>query len=211
MCWVSTKTSGSFRDIAFFLLVGLISLASGGYLGRQVLIGIVAMQGSPSAAIIESPASASFASMQTAGEVTSIGRGLLTLTQYDMIAFRRRNILGAYNKETDHSYYLSDVIKVKGYSDGFHTEVYWDATDDEPAEVITYYYEPEEGLEQWLKVLKEKTTKRKPESVSIPQQSTKEVIKERETVREIIKIRCRNCGEPYEERMNRCPYCNAPA
>ena len=42
-------------------------------------------------------------------------------------------------------------------------------------------------------------------------QVMREVIKEKETIREIVKIRCRHCGELFEERKTRCPYCNAPA
>jgi RNA polymerase subunit RPABC4/transcription elongation factor Spt4 len=45
----------------------------------------------------------------------------------------------------------------------------------------------------------------------IPQQPVyKEVYKEREIIREIVKIRCRNCGTPFEEKLNRCPHCGAP-
>lgn len=42
-------------------------------------------------------------------------------------------------------------------------------------------------------------------------QVIREVIKEKETIREIVKIRCRHCGELFEEKKTRCPYCNAPA
>jgi len=38
--------------------------------------------------------------------------------------------------------------------------------------------------------------------------STKsEVVKEREVIREIVKIRCRYCGQLYEEKLDRCPHC----
>jgi len=33
------------------------------------------------------------------------------------------------------------------------------------------------------------------------------VMKEREVIREIVKVRCRYCGQLYEERLDRCPYC----
>lgn len=39
---------------------------------------------------------------------------------------------------------------------------------------------------------------------------TKEVYKEREIIREIVKVRCRNCGTLFEEKLNRCPHCGAP-
>jgi len=38
--------------------------------------------------------------------------------------------------------------------------------------------------------------------------STKsEVVKEREVIREIVKVRCRYCGRLYEERLDSCPHC----
>ena len=33
------------------------------------------------------------------------------------------------------------------------------------------------------------------------------IIKEREVIKETIKIRCRNCGRLYDERDNKCPHC----
>jgi len=33
------------------------------------------------------------------------------------------------------------------------------------------------------------------------------VVKEREVIREIVKIRCRYCGQLYEEKLDRCPHC----
>jgi rubrerythrin len=38
----------------------------------------------------------------------------------------------------------------------------------------------------------------------------KEVYREKEIVREVIKIRCPHCGTPFEENLNRCPHCGAP-
>jgi hypothetical protein len=38
---------------------------------------------------------------------------------------------------------------------------------------------------------------------------SKEIIRERETIREIVKIRCGHCGKLYDERENRCPHCGA--
>jgi uncharacterized membrane protein len=34
-------------------------------------------------------------------------------------------------------------------------------------------------------------------------------MKEREVIREIIKIRCPYCGNLYEEKEDKCPYCGA--
>ena len=46
-----------------------------------------------------------------------------------------------------------------------------------------------------------------------PQQTgvVKEVYKEREVIREIVKIRCRHCSRTFNEISDRCPYCGAPA
>jgi len=33
------------------------------------------------------------------------------------------------------------------------------------------------------------------------------VMKEREVIREVVKVRCRYCGRLYEERLDSCPYC----
>lgn len=35
------------------------------------------------------------------------------------------------------------------------------------------------------------------------------VIKEREIIREIVKIRCPYCGGLYEETLDKCPHCGA--
>lgn len=33
------------------------------------------------------------------------------------------------------------------------------------------------------------------------------LIKERETIREIVKIRCQYCGNLYDEKDDKCPHC----
>jgi Zn finger protein HypA/HybF involved in hydrogenase expression len=39
-----------------------------------------------------------------------------------------------------------------------------------------------------------------------------EMVKEKETIeRVVVKIRCRNCGQTFEETQDRCPNCGAPA
>ena len=35
--------------------------------------------------------------------------------------------------------------------------------------------------------------------------------REKEIIREIVKVRCRNCGTLFEERLSKCPHCGAPA
>ena len=49
-----------------------------------------------------------------------------------------------------------------------------------------------------------------PQVQPAPQPVTREIYKEREIIREIVKIRCRNCGTLFEEKLNRCPHCGAP-
>ncbi len=46
-------------------------------------------------------------------------------------------------------------------------------------------------------------------SVKKPDQPQKEVITStRETIKEIVKIRCRYCGKLYTEQKDKCPYCD---
>lgn len=35
------------------------------------------------------------------------------------------------------------------------------------------------------------------------------VVKEREIIREIVKIRCSYCGNLYDETLDKCPHCGA--
>jgi len=46
-----------------------------------------------------------------------------------------------------------------------------------------------------------------------PEAGPPEVVKEKETIQRevIVKIRCRNCGQTFDETLNRCPNCGAPA
>ncbi len=41
-------------------------------------------------------------------------------------------------------------------------------------------------------------------------QPTREIIREKETIREIVKIPCRHCGEFVPQEKDRCPNCGAP-
>ncbi len=38
-------------------------------------------------------------------------------------------------------------------------------------------------------------------------EQTPTVVKEREIIREIVKIRCPYCNNLYEEKYDKCPYC----
>jgi rRNA maturation endonuclease Nob1 len=49
-------------------------------------------------------------------------------------------------------------------------------------------------------------------TVQIIQPAQSPQVKEvyRETVREIVKIRCQHCKTLFEERLDKCPHCGAP-
>jgi hypothetical protein len=55
-------------------------------------------------------------------------------------------------------------------------------------------------------------TRADPLSVSERAQTpaTREIYKEREIIREIVKIRCRHCRTLFEEKLDHCPHCGAP-
>ena len=36
------------------------------------------------------------------------------------------------------------------------------------------------------------------------------IYREREIIREVVKVRCRHCGTLFEERLSCCPHCGAP-
>jgi hypothetical protein len=52
-----------------------------------------------------------------------------------------------------------------------------------------------------------------PPSWKLVDATVPEMVKEKETIERevVVKIRCRNCGQIFEERFNRCPNCGAPA
>ena len=35
------------------------------------------------------------------------------------------------------------------------------------------------------------------------------IVKEKEVIREVVKIRCSYCGNLYDENQDKCPYCGA--
>ncbi len=49
------------------------------------------------------------------------------------------------------------------------------------------------------------------EQPTAPPTTTKEIYREREIIRETVKIRCRHCGTVFEERLDKCPHCGAPS
>jgi hypothetical protein len=71
-----------------------------------------------------------------------------------------------------------------------------------PAEVIKYYYEIDGNSSPWLSALSKKPVPEK--TVGAPREV---LVKEREVIREIVKVRCSHCGNLYDERQDRCPHC----
>jgi hypothetical protein len=134
-----------------------------------------------------------------------LGSGLLVLLDNDTVAFVKK-LLGGYDHEPHHWYNLSNIVRIEGYNDGFDAEVYYGATQDEPAEVTTYFYELKGETNRWLETLSQKR-KTKPSPEATPPKAQPITIKEREVIREIVKVRCRHCGNLYDERDNRCPHC----
>ena len=110
-----------------------------------------------------------------------IGRGMLELLDDGKMGFTKKRLLGGYDEEPDHWYNVSDIVKVKGYSDGFDVEVYFEATDDRSAEVVTYFYKAKNDTDRWLEALSKRRTQ--PEQSAPQPQVTREVIKEKEIVR----------------------------
>jgi len=43
----------------------------------------------------------------------------------------------------------------------------------------------------------------------VKEEPTPNIVKEKEVVREIVKVRCRNCGSLYLETLDKCPNCGA--
>lgn len=165
--------------------------------------------------LLESQATAFVDTKDEAGKRIScpIGKGLLVL-RGDKVVFMKKKLLGGYQQEPDHAYYISSILNLKSYSDGLDVEAHYPATEDEPAEVTTVFYElNEDDANRWYETLQSMKTKKEPEpatSQPTPTQQqpvTREIIREKEIIREIVKVRCRNCGHLYDERDNKCPNC----
>jgi len=64
-----------------------------------------------------------------------------------------------------------------------------------------------------LELEKIRTQRKKIVTGEIEPQPEVPLVKEREVIkeREIVKIRCRYCGKLFDERLDKCPHCGAPA
>lgn len=166
--------------------------------------------------ILESQATASVDTKDEEGKKVSIpiGKGLLIL-RGDKVVFMKKKLLGGYKQDPDHAFYISSILNLKPWSNGLDVEAYYPATEEEPAEVTTVFYElNEDGANRWYETLQSMRKKKEPEPATSqaapPQQPvTREIIKET-IIKEIRVVNCPNCDQEYEARLGRCPYCNAP-
>ena len=132
-------------------------------------------------------------------------RGTLFPLRNNSIVFVTRRLL-VFGYERHPEYDLSQILKVEPYSDGFKTQVLFHGTDDEPEEVIGYFCEidgsqVDRRLAALMKPEKSKMTE--PE----PQPAQPAIVREREVIREIVKVKCSHCGNLYDQIEDKCPYC----
>jgi len=176
-------------------------------------------QGEPGRdSILESQATAFVDTKDEAGKRISypIGKGLLVLRD-DKVVFVKKKLLGGYQQEPDHAFYISSILNLKPYSDGLDVETYYPATEEEPAEVTTVFYElNEDDASRWYETLRSMRTKKEPEPATSQTTPTaqqpviKEVYREKEIITRERWFRCPHCQTEYKE-ASRCPHCGAPA
>ena len=122
-------------------------------------------------------------------------RGTLFLLENTLVVFVQHHLVSF---EKHHEYYLSQIQKVDGYSDGFKAHVLCAMTEGRPEEVISYFYETKGDVNRWTAALGK---------TPAPPPAQPVVIREREVIKEIVKVRCGHCGNLYDERQDRCPHC----
>jgi len=59
----------------------------------------------------------------------------------------------------------------------------------------------------WFVVFVFKIIKTRGEIGGQPTSENPPIIKEKEIIREIVKIRCPYCGNLYDEKLDKCPHC----
>jgi len=84
-------------------------------------------------------------------------RGTLFLVDSERIVFvtRRLRFFGPFDRH--HEYDKSQILNIDTYSDGFRTHVHFPETDDEPEEVITYFYGIDQDIDDWVAALSKET------------------------------------------------------
>lgn len=137
------------------------------------------------------------------------GNGTLVLTRKGSIILMKRKLLGG--QETDHWKNVKSIksIRVDKTFTGSKLVLAYEDKDEEPKE----YSYALNNVQEWagrIQELRNKLEEQPPESE--PQHKVQtEIIKEREVIREIVKIRCAYCGNTYEEKLDKCPSCGAHA
>ena len=121
--------------------------------------------------------------------------GVLFLTDKNSVIFSRKRFLRGYDRH--HWYSPSDVLSAHLEERGFTVEVMYPETGNLPTEIIKYRYEIEGDASPWVSALSKKLA---PENSEV-------VVKEREIIKEIVKVRCGHCGNLYDERQDKCPHC----
>jgi len=133
-------------------------------------------------------------------------RGTLFLLDGGSVVFVTRRLL-FFGYEKHHWYGRNDVLKVEAFSDGFKAHVLYPESDDEPEEVISYFYEIDRDVDRWVAALSK--TPEQPKKIETGPAPTPQpvIIKEREVIREIVKVKCSHCGNLYDQTLDRCPHC----
>jgi len=99
-------------------------------------------------------------------------RGTLFLVNNNSIVFVTRRLPIFRRFDRHHEYDKSQILKVEAYSDGFETTVQFPETDDEPEEEISYFYEIDRDVDDWIAALShpKKVESRTTETSSKPEQ-----------------------------------------
>jgi hypothetical protein len=144
-------------------------------------------------------------------EERDLGRGALVLSEDHLVRFARKKFFGGLE---EHWYYLSDIVNVKDYDNGFTVEVYFKPEEEEPGHIETIFYEPEneEDHDKWLELLTPKKMKEAAQPTTqqntpVPQ-AVRELVKEKETIHEFM-VKCPHCDTWYELKKGRCTFCHA--
>jgi hypothetical protein len=134
-------------------------------------------------------------------------RGTLFLLDNGNLVFVTRRLL-VFGYERHHEYHRSQILKVEPYDNGFKTFVQFEETDEEPEEVIGFFYEFDQGIDRWVKALSKhpETARREPSAPSTQKPMIPIIVRER-VIKEIVKVPCSHCGKFYDQTLDSCPYC----
>ena len=152
--------------------------------------------------ILESPATVHY---EYRGEDNVEDGTLYLLTNRD-VQFWTRHL---FRDERHHYYGPAEILDVASNADGFTVNVVCPATDDEDEEIVRYFYEMDkEETERWVRALT-RPSEMILSSFTSPKSPPVVVreIREREIIREIVKVKCSHCGYLFDQKEDRCPHC----